>query len=652
MREPNNSLKYVRTLPDSMVTAIEKMLGIHCGHGTLHVGGVAAIVFLVLFAIGSYGTFKTGFKGVHTTGLTDEMTAHLQNLPDKWRAETDRRFKAGEISGYERQIEHRRAEAIRQKAEVAAVQIQQMGDEKAKKLMKSAIGQAVVSVLFSSIAPTVFERAASGANPTLIKKAGVLMTKELGKFGTKTLMKGTVKSIDVAQSLIVDQAVSISMDIATGKAPELEKAFLDQHLGMMKLHKELQNRFDNDLMRAHMASVISALDQAQQKYPDGYQDQVQEKAAHLDHFLSLTEQTQKSRGERVKSPWKTVADLSDWMKVQVLAKQKAEAEKQKLQALQPSFDAVPTQGKAPLQVNFDASASTGEIEAYQWDFGDERHGKGSVVNHIYQTPGDYTARLILIGPNGIAKSTEQQIAVVSGEGAITVQLGVAPARVKPGESITIVVNPKVSGIKEGELKIEVAIDGKSITTKQHSGALDGDLSQTLRHPITKQFTGGDHIVKVFAEVRDKPENKPLAATDTKSFHVEAEEPKKKSLSGVDAFVGDWQGVMILHVGGQSLSAPFNMSIRSVSKQQIRINTTSSHPAASPSSEIYKVKGSTATMTKRYVEQGMEIHEQGKLTVVGEGQRLIGSAQTTVYDLGPPRQRMDGGKGSFQAKRVK
>lgn len=440
MQVAYNSQKHVRAIPGSMMSAIEKILGIHSGHGILNAGGVAAIVFLVLFAIGSYGTFKTGFKGIKTADLTDEMTAHLQNLPDKWRTEADRRFKAGEISGYERQIEHRRAEAIRQKAEIAAVQIHQMGNEKAKKLMKSAFVQAVGSVLFSSIAPLALERAASSANPTLIKKAGVLMIKKLGKFGTKALTKGTLKGIDVAQSLIVDQAVSVSMDIATGKAPQLEKEFLDQHLGLMKLHKELQDRLDNDLMRAHMASVISALEQTQQKDPDGYDNQVQKKAAHLDHFLSLTEQTQKSRGQRVTSPWRTVADLSDWMKVQVLAKQKADAEK-------------------------------------------------------------------------------QQIAVVSGEVAITVQLGVAPARVKPGESITIVVNPKVSGIKEGELKIEVAIDGKTITTKQHSGPLNGDLSQILRHPITKQFGGGgDHVVKVFAEVRSKPESKPLSATDTKSFY--------------------------------------------------------------------------------------------------------------------------------------
>jgi PKD repeat protein len=61
-----------------------------------------------------------------------------------------------------------------------------------------------------------------------------------------------------------------------------------------------------------------------------------------------------------------------------------------------SMTASPLSGNAPLQVMFDASASTdedGTIEDYAWDFGDGTHGSGVTAFHRYTTPGTYTAQL-------------------------------------------------------------------------------------------------------------------------------------------------------------------------------------------------------------------------------------------------------------------
>lgn len=63
-----------------------------------------------------------------------------------------------------------------------------------------------------------------------------------------------------------------------------------------------------------------------------------------------------------------------------------------------SVIATPTQGAAPLTVSFDASASTtpwGDIVAYEWDFGDGTTGTGATVQHIYASPGYYSARLTI-----------------------------------------------------------------------------------------------------------------------------------------------------------------------------------------------------------------------------------------------------------------
>ena len=61
-----------------------------------------------------------------------------------------------------------------------------------------------------------------------------------------------------------------------------------------------------------------------------------------------------------------------------------------------SFTAVPSSGNAPLEVTFDASASTDPDDdtlTYSWDFGDTTGGTGEITSHIYSDAGTYTAVL-------------------------------------------------------------------------------------------------------------------------------------------------------------------------------------------------------------------------------------------------------------------
>jgi PKD repeat protein len=70
-----------------------------------------------------------------------------------------------------------------------------------------------------------------------------------------------------------------------------------------------------------------------------------------------------------------------------------------------SFTTNPTQGAAPLTVNF-ADTSTGTITDRIWDFGDGTTDSSANVVHTYNAPGVYSVNLSVFGPGG--SNTVQQ----------------------------------------------------------------------------------------------------------------------------------------------------------------------------------------------------------------------------------------------------
>ena len=76
-------------------------------------------------------------------------------------------------------------------------------------------------------------------------------------------------------------------------------------------------------------------------------------------------------------------------------------------------------------VEFDASGSYGandtQIVSYFWDFGDGTQGEGEYVEHMYQSGGEYTARLTVIDELGGCATSPRQISINKmAEGVITV----------------------------------------------------------------------------------------------------------------------------------------------------------------------------------------------------------------------------------------
>jgi PKD repeat protein len=77
------------------------------------------------------------------------------------------------------------------------------------------------------------------------------------------------------------------------------------------------------------------------------------------------------------------------------------------------FAASASSGFAPLSVTF-TDQSSGEIESWQWDFGDGGTSTAAQAVWTYQLPGTYSVSLTVTGPGGSDTLTKHQLISVSG----------------------------------------------------------------------------------------------------------------------------------------------------------------------------------------------------------------------------------------------
>jgi len=76
-----------------------------------------------------------------------------------------------------------------------------------------------------------------------------------------------------------------------------------------------------------------------------------------------------------------------------------------------SFAADPTSGEPPLTVSFDATASSGTIVTYAWNFGDGTTGSGVTIAHEYASEGTYTVTLTVTDDVGTTDTANTTITV-------------------------------------------------------------------------------------------------------------------------------------------------------------------------------------------------------------------------------------------------
>ncbi len=145
--------------------------------------------------------------------------------------------------------------------------------------------------------------------------------------------------------------------------------------------------------------------------------------------------------------------------------------------LVPSFFFSPAQPHENEQVRFDASASTGAIVSYAWNFGDGTSGTGSRPTHSYAVAGVYNVTLTLADTHGVQASSPPQPV-----GVIIAPDPVASFTVSPG-------NPAVSD--------DVHFDG-SLSTVPAGRSIDGydwdfgdgsfGSGKNVTHKFGKAFT--------------------------------------------------------------------------------------------------------------------------------------------------------------------
>lgn len=84
------------------------------------------------------------------------------------------------------------------------------------------------------------------------------------------------------------------------------------------------------------------------------------------------------------------------------------------QAPSAAMTATPTSGTAPLQVSFNAAASSdsdGSIVSYTWNFGDGSNGSGVSPTHIYSSAGNFIAMVTVTDDDGATDSRSVAISV-------------------------------------------------------------------------------------------------------------------------------------------------------------------------------------------------------------------------------------------------
>jgi PGF-CTERM protein len=124
------------------------------------------------------------------------------------------------------------------------------------------------------------------------------------------------------------------------------------------------------------------------------------------------------------------------------------------EALSAAFDWLPEQPAVGDTVGFDASASTGDIVEYRWDFGaggegffDERTGNPATT-HTYEEPGEKTVILQVEDSAGQMARAEESVVIEQSGGGLSAAFDWTPAEPDVGEQISFDASGSTGDIVE------------------------------------------------------------------------------------------------------------------------------------------------------------------------------------------------------------
>ena len=145
-----------------------------------------------------------------------------------------------------------------------------------------------------------------------------------------------------------------------------------------------------------------------------------------------------------------------------------------------NFTATPTTGTTPLNVQF-TSQSTGTITSYSWDFNNDGTVDSTAQNptYTYSTPGTYTVKLTVTGPNGSNSLTRTNYITVNSVASPVANFIVAPT------TGTAPLNVQFTSQSTG-----------TITSYAWDFNNDGTVDSTVQNPAYTYNTAGTYTVKL------------------------------------------------------------------------------------------------------------------------------------------------------------
>lgn len=114
-----------------------------------------------------------------------------------------------------------------------------------------------------------------------------------------------------------------------------------------------------------------------------------------------------------------------------------------------AFRLSPTAPTVDEAVTFDASATTGEVDSYEWAFGDGATATGETVEHTYEEAGLYEPTLTVERPSGTDTATESITVAVEdqqGDGGVTAAFDYEPREPSTDEQVTFDARPSTGPI--------------------------------------------------------------------------------------------------------------------------------------------------------------------------------------------------------------